>query len=411
MAIAKSPLTESQAERRLPVGWRWVRFGDVVRSTKVNVDAATAGLERYVAGEHMSTDDLHIRSWGKVGNGYLGPAFHRRFAKGQVLYGSRRTYLRKVAVANFDGICANTTLVLEPSSDDLLASLLPFVMQTESFHAHSIRESKGSVNPYVNWSDLAWYQFALPPCRVQKRIAKLLWTADEQLQKWTNAFACGVEVRASLVRHFLSSADANTWQQRPCESVLSNGPQNGYSPSVNVAGRGAPTLTLSAIRDGKVRAPGNLKFAEISDQDLDKFRLREKDLLVVRGNGNRSLVGACGIVDEVPENCFFPDLMIRLIVDEEQIRPEFLCLQWNQAEVHQRLLAGAKSSNGIWKVNGQDVRKHTLLVPPIAEQDALIELANRASNAIDQLSHRVRQSARLRAAALESLLVERRLSV
>ena len=34
----------------------------------------------------MDTDDLHIRRWGTVGNGYLGPAFHARFRPGHVLY-------------------------------------------------------------------------------------------------------------------------------------------------------------------------------------------------------------------------------------------------------------------------------------------------------------------------------------
>ena len=95
-------------------GWRQVKFGDVVRRVKERVDPETSGLERYVAGDHMDTDDLRIRRWGEIGSGYLGPAFHMRFRPGQVLYGSRRTYLRKVAVADFDGICANTTFVIEP---------------------------------------------------------------------------------------------------------------------------------------------------------------------------------------------------------------------------------------------------------------------------------------------------------
>lgn len=158
----------------LPPGWRIVRFGDVVRNVNVTVDPAESGLERYIAGEHMDTDDLHIRRWGIIGDGYLGPAFHRKFVAGQVLYGSRRTYLRKVAVADFDGICANTTFVLEPLGDDLIPELLPFIMQTEGFVKHSMQQSRGSTNPYVTFKDLAWYEFALPPRDKQRRIAEIL---------------------------------------------------------------------------------------------------------------------------------------------------------------------------------------------------------------------------------------------
>ncbi|MCB0155974.1 MAG: restriction endonuclease subunit S, partial [Anaerolineae bacterium] len=132
-------------------GWTTVKFGDVVRQVKDKVDARESGLDRYIAGEHMDTDDLRLRRWGEINDDYLGPAFHMRFKPGHVLYGSRRTYLRKVAVADFEGICANTTFVLEPADPErLLPEMLPFIMQTEIFHQFSIKNSKGSVNPYIN---------------------------------------------------------------------------------------------------------------------------------------------------------------------------------------------------------------------------------------------------------------------
>lgn len=174
---------KSGDEQSLPKGWRWVRFGDVVRHVKDSVDPKHANIERYVAGEHMDTDDLRLRRWGSVGDGYLGPAFHRRFVEGQVLYGSRRTYLRKVTVAPFDGVCANTTFVMEPATEDLLSELLPFIMQTDAFNEHSVKQSKGSVNPYVNWKDLAWYEFALPPKHEQRRIAEILHAAAKLTQQ------------------------------------------------------------------------------------------------------------------------------------------------------------------------------------------------------------------------------------
>ncbi len=159
--------------------WTKVKLGDVVRKVKTKVNPGDGSVSRYVAGEHMDTDELRISRWGEIGDGYLGPAFHALFKAGQVLYGSRRTYLRKVAFADFDGVCANTTFVLETRDDEvLLPELLPFVMSTEAFHAHSIAESKGSVNPYVNWPDIAKYEFDLPPIEEQKRMAPLLWAAE-----------------------------------------------------------------------------------------------------------------------------------------------------------------------------------------------------------------------------------------
>ena len=163
----------------LPKGWRLVKFGDLVRKLNNQVDPESSGISRYVAGEHMDTDNLSITRWGVVGDGYLGPAFKMRFQPGQILYGSRRTYLRKVAMADFEGICANTTFVLESKSEELLQEFLPHVMSTEKFHEYSISKSKGSVNPYINFVDLNDYEFVLPPIAEQHRIVQLISSIDK----------------------------------------------------------------------------------------------------------------------------------------------------------------------------------------------------------------------------------------
>lgn len=161
--------------------WRHVRFGDVVRMLKEEVNPESGEVDRYIAGEHMETENVHLRKWGTVGDGYLGPAFIRRFRKGHVLYGSRRTYLKKVAVAGFDGVTANTTFVLQADEKELLQELLPWIMLSERFTQHSIRESKGSTNPYINFPDIAKFEFDLPPLDQQRRIAEILWAIDEAL--------------------------------------------------------------------------------------------------------------------------------------------------------------------------------------------------------------------------------------
>lgn len=155
------------------------RFGDVVREIKNSIDRENNPYDYYIAGGHMDSEDLHIHRKGSFKTDDVGPAFIREFKKGQVLYGSRRTYLKKVAVADFDGVTANTTFVLETKDENvLLQSLLPFVMLSDSFTEWSIGKSKGSTNPYVLFSDLADYEFELPPIEKQRTLAKLLWGID-----------------------------------------------------------------------------------------------------------------------------------------------------------------------------------------------------------------------------------------
>lgn len=163
--------------------WEIVKFGDVAIQQKKSVDRDTTGITKYVKGEHMYSEDLHLREWGELEDEYLGPAFIRLFDEGDILYGSRRTYLRKVTIAPFEGITSNTTFVIKPNEKKIDKRLLPFVMLSEGFSEHSIRNSKGSVNPYVNWKDLANYEFLLPPKEQQAELAELLWAMDEVIEK------------------------------------------------------------------------------------------------------------------------------------------------------------------------------------------------------------------------------------
>lgn len=163
--------------------WRLTKFGDVAIQQKKNVDRENTYLTKYVKGEHMYSQDLHLREWGELIDEYLGPAFTRYFEEGDILYGSRRTYLRKVVIAPFQGITSNTTFVIKANEEKIDRRLLPFVMMTDEFTEHSVRNSKGSVNPYINWKDIANYEFLLPPKEEQKKLAELLWAMDDVIEK------------------------------------------------------------------------------------------------------------------------------------------------------------------------------------------------------------------------------------
>lgn len=351
--------------------WKHVTLGDVASASKERCDPERRTVERYVAGEHMDTDDLKIHRWGVIGDGYLGPAFHRRFRQGQVLYGSRRTYLRKVAVADFDGICANTTFVVETCDRNvLLQEFLPFIMTAERFHAFAISESKGSVNPYVNWSDIARYQFVLPPLSEQKRVADLLW-AMQRHRRSLQALAQHLQEDVDLIlAERLDSGDGcKRWESNLISDLVTSGPSNGKSAVANDEMRGVPTLSISAVREGVVTSDNSVKYVDVPSDSVKQFLLQVDDFLIVRGNGNKQLTALGGLVGEgLPDGCIYPDLLIRLRFDASRILPEFAAIQWNSATAHDALLRHAKSTNGIWKINGKDVKAHSLVVPPLDRQ-------------------------------------------
>ncbi|MHC1726486.1 MAG: hypothetical protein AB9866_10830 [Syntrophobacteraceae bacterium] len=155
---------------------------------------------------------------------------------------------------------------------------------------------------------------------------------------------------------------------------------------------------------GSVMPEGNLKYADVKPDDIAQFKLCRDDILVVRGNGNRHLCGLAGIVRDFPKDCFYPDLLIRLRFRLDALLPEFAVVLWNEQKIHLRLLKKAKSSNGISKINGQDIRSHQLLVPPIAAQKRFLKELKAKSSISSGFVNMVAESEKLHQSLANLLL-------
>ncbi|MBV6462040.1 MAG: hypothetical protein HJHJAOHD_02176 [Flavobacteriales bacterium] len=163
-----------------------VKYSEATEKLMRRIEPVSYGIERIVGGENLEAEDFKIRTWGIVGKDVLGPAFHVLFKPGDILYGSRRTYLKKVSYADFEGVCANTTYVIRAKESILLQALLKHIMLSSKFTQYSIGVSKGSTNPYINWKDLDDFTFEIPDLETQKKIADTLdgiLDLREQLKK------------------------------------------------------------------------------------------------------------------------------------------------------------------------------------------------------------------------------------
>lgn len=162
-------------------GWKKWRFDEVCRQVNTSSkDPVADGLEHVIGLEHIEPGNLHITKWDTLEK---ETTFTRKFVKGQVLFGRRRAYQRKVAYAEFDGICSGDILVFEAIEEHLLPELLPFLIQSDGFFEKALATSAGSLSPRTKFKELADYEFLLPPKAEQKHLAELLWAADEVVEK------------------------------------------------------------------------------------------------------------------------------------------------------------------------------------------------------------------------------------
>lgn len=194
------------AEKNIKPGWRKVKFGEVVRLSKARcADPLAEGVERFVGLEHLEPGDLRIRSWGNVADGVT---FTSVFKPGQVLFGKRRAYQRKVAVADFFGVCSGDIYVFESTDANvLLPELLPFICQTDAFFDHAVSTSAGSLSPRTNWSSLADFEFALPRIEEQRQIVNLLLMANSTLESYDDLMLATSKLLISSLEAAIESSD------------------------------------------------------------------------------------------------------------------------------------------------------------------------------------------------------------
>src|SRR6266508_4118312 len=167
-------------------GWKHLPFGAFAESVNERVEPANAAHEIYVGLDDLDSGDLHIRRWGK-GSDVIGTKL--RFRKGDIIFGRRRAYQRKLAVAEFDGICSAHAMAVRAKPDVVLPEFLPFLMMSDRFMNRAVEVSVGSLSPTINWTTLKLEEFALPPLDQQRRIAELLWALDEMLNVYNRALA------------------------------------------------------------------------------------------------------------------------------------------------------------------------------------------------------------------------------
>lgn len=341
--------------------WKRVALRDVVRHVTDRVDPDTSGLERFLAGEHIPSDDLAITRWGVIGRDPIGPMFYKRFKPGHVLYVSRRTYLRKVAVPEFEGITGEKTFVLETLDPSvLLQELLPFVLSAEIFHAYAIANSRGSVNPYLNWGELGAYEFHLPPLDEQRRIADLLWALDRHRQSVAStrqmAHALLLRVRADMFEADTDTARVDEFFEITIGRQRSPKHERGehvvpYLRSANVTRAGIDT--------------GDVKSMNFEPREQVKFALASGDVLVSEASASAPSVGMPAVWrGDLPGIVGFQNTLLRYRAIAGVSSPEYAEHYCHWALDTGKFLAVASGTNirhiGVGGATSMSVRRASL---------------------------------------------------
>ena len=280
--------------------WSRVKFGDVVRNVNATTkDPASIGLERVVGLDHMDPESLPLKRWDELSDLNEGTSFTRIFRSGQILFGKRRAYQKKVSVPDFDGICSGDILVFEPSSDLLLPDFLPYIVQSDGFFEHALGTSAGSLSPRTKWQELAKYEFVLPPVGEQLRIIELLATVDELIDDLLEV----QKLEANLLESLCNECWVHPRGRDAIASILKNSHffDGDWIESKDQSDSGIRLLQLADIGVGIFVDKSNRFVSEPTFNRLKCNELFEGDILISR------------MADPIGRSCILPNLNVRTI--------------------------------------------------------------------------------------------------
>lgn len=390
-------------------GWKIWRFDQMATNVNVRIDnPSESGMEHYVGLEHLDSDSLKIRRWGTPDD---VEATKLMFKKGDIIFGRRRAYQRKLGIADFDGICSAHAMVLRPRPDVVLPEFLPFFMQSDQFMNRAVEISVGSLSPTINWRTLAAQEFELPPLEEQRRLIQLLERAEAARVSTEDAAIQAEKLRKSMLIETFDSLQSRGGPRIPligtdvdCQWVdmLDAGDVlmgRQLSPKYKTGKDTRKYLRVANVFDGFIDTT-DLNEMDFSEAEFSTFKLQNGDVLLNEGQ-SRELVGRSAIFrDEVPD-CCFQNTLIRFRPNAD-VLPEFAHYYFQYCQYTSRFVQISKQTTSIAHLGVQRFAKMKFPLVPIDVQRAIADVISAIVLAVPQLRTRAEKARAIRNGVLTS---------
>jgi type I restriction enzyme, S subunit len=306
-------------------GWRRMTFAELAECVNDRVDdPAQAGVSRYVGLEHLDPQSLVIRRWGTPDQ---VESTKLRFRAGDIIFGKRRAYQRKLAVADFEGICSAHAMVLRAKPGAVLREFLPFFMQSDTFMDRAQAISVGSLSPTINWKTLAAEEFALPPLEEQRRLVGILRAIRVACDAIAHAIDGADQARRAILLHWFRAdrGKADTYRQHWKATTVRDVGDTQVGIRKHPGSLKGPNmqsyLRVANVLDGRIDWSEIMKI-DVPPAERCRCALQDGDILVNKGN-SMNLVGRAAIYRGSRHcPCYFQDYLLRFRAGSE-IVPEF----------------------------------------------------------------------------------------
>ena len=346
-----------------------VLLGDVAAERRETCKGSKVGYPT-VGLEHLTPEEITLTSWDNSSDNTFTKMFH----KGDMLFGRRRAYLKKAAVAPFDGICSGDITVITAKPNYLLPELLPFIIQNDTLFDFAVEKSAGSLSPRVKWEHLKNYEFSLPDMEKQHELSELLWAMDSTKKSYQRLVAATDELVKSQFIEWFGGNQCTKRRLDTVAEITSGLTKNSRRSSLPTK---LPYLRVANVQFNKLDLMDVQKIG-VEEKEIEKALLKKGDLLIVEGNGSPDQIGRVSMWDGSISPILHQNHIIKARFNSGAVLPDFAMYYYMTDEGRQQILDSAATTSGLYTLSLSKISRFMLPVPSIDKQQQFVEFAHQS---------------------------------
>ena len=344
------------------------KFEDIAYNSTAKKLPIEADKDCYIGLEHLDSDCLSVTRWGAE-TAPIGEKLIMK--KGDVLFGKRRAYQRKVGIAPFDGIFSAHGMVLRPKEEVIDKDFFPFFISSDQFMERAVRISVGGLSPTINWKDLKIQKFSLPTLEEQRELAKKLWAAYRLKESYKKLLAATSEMVKSQFIEMFGKATERVALSSLCDTFI----DGDWIEAKDQSDSGIRLIQTGNVGVGEYKDKED-KARYISEETFTRLNCTEVfegDILISR---LPDPVGrACSIPGGLGKSITAVDCtIIRL---NEKVLPKYFISFTNTPDYAMQIKKVLSGTTRL-RVSRANLGKIQVPLPSKDEQQRFVEIANQA---------------------------------
>lgn len=237
--------------------------------------------------------------------------------------------------------------------------------------------AQGSTNyAAIRYYDVLGYTMPLPPIAEQRRIIARIEELAAKIEEARGLREGAIKVTDAFYQQTCwNMLDNPAWKVETLNKVLLESPRNGLSPQAKVTRNGRRMLRINAVSSSPTRYVDVTAYnlVSVADDIAHPFTLQKDDVFIVRYNGDINRLAKPAIFKpEEESDIIYPDKLMRLRADQNQILPDFLVYALSSRQVRSQIEELGKTTAGQIGISGKNVKSFKIPVPPISEQPRIV---------------------------------------